>query len=384
MKVVIPKETAEYEKRIAATAETVKKMAAAGMQVWVQAGAGEASSISDSDFTQAGAKVEAGAKALYAGAAMVLRVQRPDPSKELPLIPQGACLIGLLQPLIDPAFAELLAEKKITSLSMDMIPRIARAQRLDALSSQSNIAGYKAVLMAANALTKMMPLMMTAAGTVSPAKVLVLGAGVAGLQAIATARRLGAVVEAFDTRPVVKEQVESLGGRFLSLDLASSEAEDKGGYAKELSKEQHEREMELIARHVETSDIVITTAQIPGKKSQLLIREESVKKLKFGSIIVDLAVEGGGNCEAAVPGEDVVKHGVRIIGHYNVPSLMAAQASQLYARNISGLLLDIVKEGRLRLNLEDEIIRGALITHEGRVVHPVLGERVKAKGAAQA
>lgn len=248
-----------------------------------------------------------------------------------------------------------------------MIPRIARAQKLDALSSQSNVAGYKAVLLAANALGKFMPMMMTAAGTITPAKVLVIGAGVAGLQAIATAKRLGAVVEAFDTRPVVKEQVESLGARFVEL-KTQEQTEGAGGYAKELSKTSHDQELALIAEHAKAADIVITTAQIPGKRAPLLITQETVRQMKAGSVIVDLAVETGGNCELSEAGREIVRHDVTMIGHVNVPSLMPHQASTLYARNVLNLLLEIYKDRALKIDLADEVIGGACVTHEGKIL----------------
>lgn len=380
MNVVIPKEGAGFEKRVAATPETVKKMTAAGLDVWVEAGAGAASFISDQDYISAGAKIENSRDSLYKKAGIVLKVQKPE-DDEIAALPENACVIGLLQPLINNDMVRRLAERKITSLSMDMVPRIARAQRLDALSSQSNIAGYKAVLMGANALTKLMPMMMTAAGTIPAAKVLVIGAGVAGLQAVATAKRLGALVEAFDTRPVVKEQVESLGGKFIELET-KADTEDAGGYAKELSKEDQERQKVLMQDHAKAADIVITTALIPGKKAPILITEEMVKAMRPGSVVVDLAVDGGGNCELSQAGKEVVVHGVTIIGYQNVPSLMAAQSSTLYARNIAGLLLDHVKEGTLQLKREDDIVKGALITENGQIVNGQVSEIIQSKGAA--
>lgn len=377
MKVAVPKEVQPTEKRVAATPETVKRFLQAGFSVSVQSGAGEACFISDTEYEKAGASVVTNAKSLYKEADLVLKVQRPTgggllKNHELDLVKEGAVLIAFLQPLVDPAYASKLAERKLTAFAMEMIPRIARAQKMDALSSQSNVAGYKAVLMAANALGKLMPMMITAAGTISPARVLVIGAGVAGLQAIATARRLGAVVEVFDTRPVVKEQVESLGGKFVSLDLSDQETEDKSGYAKELSKEAHEREMELISQHVKAADIVITTAQIPGKKAPVLIPEETVRGMRPGSVIVDLAIEGGGNCTLSQADHQTVQHGVTILAPRNVPSLMPSQSSQLYARNVMNFVLEITKNGNLALDLENPVVRDSLITHQGEVVHPAV------------
>ena len=373
MRVAIIKEAAENEFRVAVTPETVKKLISAGLTVTVQSGAGAASSISDEDYKSAGASIESDVRKILGQSDIVLKVERPLQNSsiaadEAGLIKEGALLISFLQPLVNHKLIEQLARRNITSFSMDAVPRIARAQKLDALSSQANVAGYKAVLVAANALGKMFPMMITAAGTISSSKVLVIGAGVAGLQAIATAKRLGSLVEAFDTRPAVKEQVESLGGKFISLEIKSS-AEDKGGYAKELSKEDHDRELELIAKHVHAADIVITTAQIPGKRAPLLIKEDAVKSMKSGSVIVDLAAEGGGNCALTEAGKTVIKHSVTIVGTRNFPSLMAAQSSQLYARNIAGLLFEILKDGKINLDLNDEVIKGSLITHGSKIVH---------------
>jgi NAD(P) transhydrogenase subunit alpha len=386
MIVVIPTENDPIETRVSATPETIKKMISSGLKVRVQSGAGLKSLFCDKDYKDAGAEIVTELNQLYKNADIVLKVQKPIDLEfsqtshcELSLIPEQACLIGLLQPLVNRKLVEELAKRKITALSMDLVPRIARAQRLDALSSQSSIAGYKAVIMAANALQKMMPMMMTAAGTIQAAKVLVIGAGVAGLQAVATAKRLGAIVEAFDTRPAVKEQVESLGGRFISLEL-EQETEDQGGYAKELSKDAHEREQEILTEHAIQADIIITTAQIPGKKAPILISAETVKKMRAGSVIVDLAIEGGGNCELSEIGKEKKVDGVTIIGYPNLPGQLAFQASQLYARNISGLLLDHVKDGELKWDQADEIIRGALVTENGKIVNSLLLKQESSKG----
>jgi len=383
LKLVIPTETIDHERRVAASPETVKKFREAGLDVIVQAGAGEACSISDEAYQVAGASIETDATSLLEAADIVLKVQRPiehnGMSAEIEALKEGTVFIGLLQPLSNPDMIQKMAECGVTALSMDMVPRIARAQKLDALSSQSNIAGYKAVLIAANHLGKIMPMMMTAAGTVSPAHVLVLGAGVAGLQAIATAKRLGAVVEAFDTRPVVKEQVESLGGKFIELEL-DREAEDAGGYAKELSEEEHKREQQLVAARAREADVIITTALIPGRPAPVLVPEDVVKGMRPGSVIVDLAAETGGNCELTEPGQTVFKHGVTIVGELNIPSLMALQSSQLYARNVLGLLMELYKDGEIQLDLENQIIAESLITHNGKVVNARMLEIVKGKG----
>jgi NAD(P) transhydrogenase subunit alpha len=291
---------------------------------------------------------------------------------EVDLMKQGAILfanLGALGGLKDQSLIEKLNARKITAFSMDCVPRITRAQSMDVLSSMSTIAGYKAALLAADHLTRMMPMLMTAAGTVAAARVFVLGAGVAGLQAIATAKRLGAVVEAFDTRSAVKEQVESLGGRFVQLELGHGDAEDKGGYAKALSDEQHQKEQELLAKHVKTADAVITTALVPGRKAPVLVTEEMVKTMKTGSVVVDLAAERGGNCELTEAGRTVVRHGITICGPLNIPAQLPVHASQMFSRNTSTLILDLYEEGSIKLDTEDEIVAGALITRDGEVMH---------------
>ena len=359
MKVAVLKEIREFEGRVAATPETVKKMTGLGLTVSVEADAGLASSISNDQYKAAGASVAAARAELLKDAGIILKVQRPT-AEEVKLLPARAILIGFFQARFNPELISELTKQQVTTFSLDGIPRITRAQRMDVLSSQSNIAGYKAVLLASDSLNKMMPLMMTAAGTVTPARVLVLGAGVAGLQAIATAKRLGAVVEAFDTRPVVKEQVESLGAKFLELEISQDAKEDAGGYAKELSEEEHRKEMEMLAKHTKDSDIVITTALIPGRPAPLLITADTVKQMKKGSVIVDLAAENGGNCELTEKDKKMTKDGVTIIGYTNVPSLVAYHASQLYSRNLLNFLGEIVKKGELQINTEDEVVRGAL------------------------
>jgi len=332
----------------------------------VESGAGAGASHDDDAYRAAGATV-ATDRAAALGADVVLKVQKPTP-EEIGLLREGAALIGTLQPLTNPDLVRALVAKRTTSFSMDAIPRVTRAQPMDSLSSQSNIAGYKAVLLAANSLPKFFPMLTTAAGTVTPARVLVLGAGVAGLQAIATARRLGAVVEAFDTRPVVKEQVQSLGARFLEIELGE-QGEGAGGYAKELSEEAHRKEQELVAKHVKDADVVITTALVPGRRAPILVTADMVRSMRPGSVIVDLAAEMGGNCELTQPGRTAVENGVTIQGELNLPSALAFHASQLYARNVTALLAHLMKDGRLNLDFDDEITKGTTITHEGRIVH---------------
>ncbi len=365
MKVGVPKEIVSNERRVALAPDIVKKLIEAGVEVLVEKGAGEAASLLDSAYQEAGCKMVADAATLYKDSDIILKVQKPEPA-ELKMLKEGSVLIASLQPLVNHDLVKQLAQKKITSFSMDAIPRIARAQRMDVLSSMSSITGYKAVLIGASKLGKYLPMMMTAAASMPPAKVLVLGAGVAGLQAIATAHRLGALVEAFDVRPVVKEQVESLGATFVELEETAA-AEDAGGYAKELSEDHAQREKELIQKHAEASDIIITTALIPGRPAPILITKEAVAGMKPGSVIVDLAAETGGNCELTKPGEEIMEHGVTIIGPLNLASDMAMQASQLYSRNISGLLLLILKEGQLNLDFEDVIVNDCCITHQGEI-----------------
>jgi len=342
----------------------------------VERGAGTAAGVTDDEYREAGATVAADARDALEGAGMVLRINPPslaDPD-EVSAIPEGAILISFLNPLGDAALVKRLRDRKITALSMELVPRITRAQSMDALSSQATVAGYKAVLMAADQLPKFLPMFTTAAGTIRPAKALVLGAGVAGLQAIATAKRLGAVVEAFDVRPAVKEQVESLGAKFLEA-AHDVTAEGEGGYAKELSAEQHEKELELIAGTLVTTDIVITTAQIPGRQAPLLITEEMVRQMKPGSVIVDLASESGGNCALTKAGETVVVHGVRVIGPLNLAASIPVHASQMYSRNITTLIGELVAEGgQVELDFENDVVGPATVTHQGEVRN----ERVRA------
>ena len=365
MKVGVTKEVVANERRVALAPEAIAKLTKAGFEIAVEAGAGEHSFYSDAQYEKAGATIVRDRAQLYKQSDIIAKVQPPT-DQEVGLLASPQVLIALLAPAFNTALVNRLTLTGVTALSMDAIPRIARAQSMDVLSSQSSLAGYKAVLLAASTSPKFLPMMTTAAGTIPPAKVLVLGAGVAGLQAIATARRLGAVVEAFDVRPVVKEQVESLGAKFLMLEIKES-TESAGGYAKELSEETHRREMELVHGHAKTSDIIITTAQIPGRKAPILVTREMVKDMAPGAVIIDLAAETGGNCELTKAGETVVDNGVSVIGPINLPSSVPMHASHMYSRNVQTLLLLLVKEGKLNLDFKDEVIASVTITHQGAV-----------------
>ena len=377
MKVGTPKETAPDERRVALVPDTVSRLAAAALEVKVESGAGSEAFITDQAYEQAGAKIVKGPAALIGDADAVLKVQAPSEA-EIALFKKGAVLISFLQPATQGDIVRALAAQGVTAFSLELVPRISRAQSMDALSSQASAAGYKAVLMAAGRLGKFFPMMMTAAGTVPPARVLVMGAGVAGLQAIATARRLGAVVSAYDVRPAVKEEVQSLGATFIELPLETQEGE--GGYAKEQSEEFLRKQRELIGEHIAKSDVVITTAAVPGRRAPLLVTGEMVKGMRPGSVIVDLAAETGGNVELTKAGTDVEVGGVTIIGTRNVPSTMPLHASQLYARNVANLLLHLVKDGAIVLDFEDEITKGCCVTHGGEIVN----ERAKQLVAALA
>jgi proton-translocating NAD(P)+ transhydrogenase subunit alpha len=376
MKVGIPKEVFPGETRVALIPESVKKIAEKGAQVIVESGAGAAASFEDDAYKAAGATVEGSHNAVL-GAELVLKIQPPGIGEdslpdEVAALKEGGALITFLQPFARRKMLERLAARNVTAMGMEMVPRISRAQNMDALSSMATVSGYKAVLLAANAFQRFFPMFMTAAGTIPPARALILGAGVAGLQAVATAKRLGAMVEAFDSRPVVKGEVESLGARFVGLDVSQEEAQDAGGYAKELGEEQHRRELELIAQRLPRTDIVISTAQIPGRRAPILITEAMLKQLKPGSILVDLAVEGGGNCELTEYNRTVVKHGVTLIGTVNLPALMPVHASQMYSKNLGNLVMHLLGESGLQLNMEDPITAGVVVTHGGKVVHPAL------------
>lgn len=367
MLIGVPTEIAPGERRVALVPDAVARLAKAGVAVLVQRGAGEGAAFADSAYEGAGATLAADAAELYRQADVVTKVQRPADA-EVGLMREGTTLIAFLAPLGDPSYVERLAAKRLTALSMDAIPRISRAQSMDALSSQANVGGYKAVLLAASTLPKFFPMLTTAAGTIPPAKVLVLGAGVAGLQAIATARRLGAVVSGYDTRAVVREQVQSLGATFLEVDLGV-DAEGAGGYAKELTAEQIERQRAFMVEHIGASDCVITTAAVPGKRAPLLITEEAVRAMRAGSVIVDLAAETGGNCALTEPGKVVERFGVTIVGTTNLPSTMPYDASRLYARNVLTLLQHLIKDGALNFDYSDEITRGTTLTHDGEITH---------------
>src|SRR6201995_4926153 len=378
MRIGIPRETTAGERRVALVPDTVRKLTGQGHEVIVELGAGAGALLADSQYEQAGAQLVAEPAAGY-DSDVGERVAPPTPEEIGHLRPTGV-LVGFLAPLSNPERVRAIARTGATSFAMESVPRISRAQSMDALSSQSNVAGYRAALIGAQELGRFFPMLMTAAGTIRPATVLVLGAGVAGLQAIATARRLGAVVQGFDVRAAVKEQVESLGAKFLEFDLGG-DLEGAGGYAKELTAEQQARQQELMAEAIGKCDVVITTALVPGRRAPILVTEEAVKLMKPGSVIVDLAGEAGGNCELSEPGQTVVRHDVKICAPLNVPSTMAEHASQLYARNIKALLgLMISDDGELSLDFDDEVIAGACITRGGEIVH----EGAKAAAAATA
>ncbi|HSC49239.1 MAG TPA: Re/Si-specific NAD(P)(+) transhydrogenase subunit alpha [Gaiellaceae bacterium] len=359
MRIGVPKETAAGERRVALVPETVGKLTAGGFEVLVERGAGEAASFPDAAFEEAGAQLGD-----WADADGVAKVQKPS-AGEVARLRDGQVLIGFLEPLTDREGIERLAAQGVVAFAMESIPRITRAQPMDALSSQATVSGYKATLLAAERLPKFFPMLMTAAGTVAPAKVLVLGAGVAGLQAIATARRLGAVVTGFDVRPVVREQIESLGASWLDLGIVGEET--AGGYAQALTEEQQRQQQEELEARLPEFDVVITTALIPGRPAPRLIPASAVAAMRPGSVVVDLAAEAGGNCELTAPGEEVVRDGVTIVGFTNLPSSMPFHASQLYSRNVSALLHHLAPEGELALDWDDEITAGACVTRKEEV-----------------
>jgi NAD(P) transhydrogenase subunit alpha len=371
MKLAVIKERTAHETRVAATPETVKKFLEWGMSVSVQEGAGEASCFADSDYESAGAKLFKDAEKTLKSAELILKVQAPT-SAEIAYMKEGAALVGFLSPHQHPSLIKKLAEHKINAFAIEMVPRITRAQSMDALSSQSNLAGYKAVIDAANELNRILPMMMTAAGTIRPAKALILGAGVAGLQAIATAKRLGAIVSAFDVRPVAKEQVQSLGAKFIEVPLVEANAETSGGYAREMTEAYKQQQAQLIHDTLRDQDIVICTAQIPGKKAPILITEAMVSTMKKGSVIADIAAASGGNCELTEKNKIVEKYSVKIIGYENIPGRVPNDASQLYARNLMHFIQPLIQQKlkRIKIDFEDEIVQKCLITYDGRIAHP--------------
>ena len=381
-KIFIPRERRPGETRVAATPETVKRMVKQGLEVAVERGAGLASLFSDAEFEAAGARLVADPAAAWESADVVLKVTPPGrfeglPGHEAEGLKPGAVLIGFLAPYRNLDMVRTLAAGGVTSLALELVPRVTRAQPMDALSSQASIAGYKAVLLAAWRLPKYLPLLMTAAGTIKPARVVVMGAGVAGLQAIATAKRLGAVVEVSDVRAAVKEQVESLGGKFIELPQAES-GEGQGGYAREMGEDFLRRQREIVQRHLAAADAVITTALVPGRPAPRLVTAEMVRAMRPGAVIVDLAVEQGGNCELSRADSEVVENGVVILGPSNLPAAMPHDASLLYARNVHSLLqLVIDKEGKVAPNLDDEIVAGSLLTHGGKVLHKATAEQLQ-------
>jgi NAD(P) transhydrogenase subunit alpha len=370
MKVGVPRETTPGEQRVALVPELIAKLAKAKLDVIIESGAGEAASWADRAYEETGARV---VPDVWPQADVLLKVQPPS-VEEVRRLRQGAVLIGFLQPYTNAEVIGALAKQGVAAFAMELMPRITRAQSMDALSAMSTVSGYKAVLLAAARLNKFYPLLMTAAGTVQPARLFVIGAGVAGLQAIGTGKRLGAVVEAYDTRPVVREQVESLGGKFVELGLETGDAQDQGGYARAQSEQFYARQQAVMAKYVAAADVVISTALVPGKRAPVLITEEMVKAMRPGSIIVDLAAEAGGNCAATEPGKDIVKHGVLVMGPVNLPATMPLHASQMYSRTLVNFLSHLVRDGALNLDLTDELTRGPLVTNQGQVVHEVIRE----------
>ena len=380
MKLAVAKEVEVGERRVALIPDTAARLVKLGVEVWVEAGAGERSFFSDAAYEAAGAKIISDTATLWGEADIMLKVgipqEREDGRSEIDMLREGAVFIGFLNPLGQTSVVQRLQERRITAFSIEMVPRTTRAQSMDALSSQASVAGYKAVLIAAAALPKYFPMLTTAAGTLAPAKVFVMGAGVAGLQAIATARRLGAMVEAFDIRPAVKEEVQSLGAKFVEVQL-NEETVAAGGYAKEISEASKQRTQEVVTEHVKQADVVITTAQVPGKKAPVLVTEEMVAQMKPGSVIVDLAAEQGGNCACTEPGKDVQWNGVTIIGPLNLPSSMPIHASQVYAKNLLALVQLLVKDSALNLNFEDDIINAACVTHAGEIRSPRVRDAIE-------
>jgi H+-translocating NAD(P) transhydrogenase subunit alpha len=375
VKIGVPREAAAGERRVALVPDTAAKLISAGLEVALEAGAGDAADFADESYRAVGAELVGERRALLADADVVFKVQPPTEA-EVALLERGALLISFLQPATQGEVIAALAGQGVTAFSLELLPRISRAQSMDALSSQASLAGYKAVLMAANRLGKYFPMLMSAAGTIPPARALVLGAGVAGLQAIATARRLGAVVEAYDVRPAVKEEVQSLGARFLELELEGQEGQ--GGYAGAQSEEFLQKQRELLTERVGAADVVITTAAIPGRRAPVLVTEAMVRGMRRGSVIVDLAADTGGNCELTELDRIVEVNGVFVDGTGNVASTIPLHASQLYARNVANLFLHLYRDGKVEVDFEDEITRGACVTHGGEIVHQRARELMKA------
>ncbi|MFQ5876926.1 MAG: Re/Si-specific NAD(P)(+) transhydrogenase subunit alpha [Acidobacteriota bacterium] len=379
----VPKETYPGERRVALVPSGLPPLGRAGMEVLVEPGAGAAAGYPDPDYADRGARLAAGREEVFRGADVVLQVRglganRDAGRADLELLRAGQIVIGMLDPLSDPGAVKEIAAAGVAAFALELMPRITRAQGMDVLSSMATVAGYKAVLLAADRLPRLFPLMMTAAGTLAPARILIIGAGVAGLQAIATARRLGAVVEAYDVRPAVKEQVESLGARFVELPLAPADSEDEGGYARAQDESFYRRQREVMARVVSQSDVVITTAAVPGRRSPVLVTGDMVAAMRPGSVIVDLAAERGGNCELTKADRAVEAHGVTILGPTNLPSAAPYHASQMFSKNLSTFLLHICKEGAIALDGDDEILRETLVARGGEVVHPRIREMLGA------
>jgi len=368
MRIAVPVERQPGEARVALTPESVKKLVASGAEVAVEVGAGREAGFLDDEYKTAGATL-ADRASLLSGADVLACVNRPEPS-DFEKLKAGAVIVGFLKPLDEPAALEPVISRRLSAFAMELVPRTTRAQSMDALSSMATVAGYKAVLIAASHLPRMFPLLMTAAGTVPPAKVLVLGAGVAGLQAIATARRLGAVVEAYDVRAAAGQDVKSLGAKFLEVDLGGIQTQDAGGYAKELSPEALKLGRDMVTKRAAVSDVVITTAQVPGRKAPLMLTAEAVNSMRPGSVIIDLAASTGGNCELTKPGETVDHNGVSIFGPLNLPATVAGHASQLYSRNITSFLALMVDKGNLKIDMADDILKGACVAYQGGDVHP--------------
>jgi len=386
MIVGVPKETFPGERRVALVPTAMRPLIKAGLEVIVESGAGVDAGYPDSAYADKGAKIASSRDEVF-GADIIVQVRgygaNPEAGKaDVQRLRSGQVVIGMFEPLTSIPAAKEVAAKGATLFAMELIPRITRAQSMDVLSSMATIAGYKAVLLAADSLPKMFPMMMTAAGTISPAKVFVVGAGVAGLQAIASSKRQGAIVEAYDVRPAVKEQIESLGGKFLELELEAGDAEDKGGYAKAMGEDFYRKQREMMAKVVAENDVVITTAAVPGKKAPILITAEMVRGMTPGSVIVDLAAERGGNCELTRAGETVVENGVMIIGPLNIPTTLPFHASQMYAKNVATFLAHLVKEGKVELNMEDEITRDTMVCRDGEIVNPAMREGANATAAA--